>query len=582
MKASGRSIVFALAFGLSLFCASQELGAESRNVLGLLFHVDEIVRVDRSNVKVTLFGKSVILPESDLDSYVVDQYLREARAVERFEIDRLQVFVESAFDEGKIEWAALGLSACLRHKENNPETSLSFIEKLSKSEHAPEIFKKVLGTLEPVDWERLYTYEMLLQVGKSDSAWIRVNVAREVFRHSSSVMSFLSDRFIQASANEKLSEAEEITNLVGELFGERDSRYEKFKVALSKVSQALSAKSGEELFPLLRAAEGDPFLSRVLQPILRKAIHSSARALIQQKEAAEALAVLSQVPIEERSPETHQLIVKALQLLAPDIPLFSFDLPVAVMLREVSRSDQQVQEAYMSYLLRQAERSIDKNDFLQAESSLDEMQGVLPNSPLSSQLRFRLAKSWLDSGATERSHRVMDPYRSSLTLAQKGALLFRGYYLDINLLVLLSTIPIILLWLGIIRLRASWDSRIENPEEMFIPPSQEGEMGDFRQQFRQMSGDPEFQGESESFAETVKHGLNPRMHEYRSLLKKFGLGQNASSKQIKAAYRAAVKEVHPDVQAHKDQEDTRDVFIRMTSAYERILELRKSLQLKDE
>jgi curved DNA-binding protein CbpA len=67
------------------------------------------------------------------------------------------------------------------------------------------------------------------------------------------------------------------------------------------------------------------------------------------------------------------------------------------------------------------------------------------------------------------------------------------------------------------------------------------------------------------------------MHEYVGLLRKFDLGPEANMKVIKAAYRSAVKEVHPDLHDDSVDDKAAELFRALNERYERILELRKSL-----
>jgi hypothetical protein len=65
---------------------------------------------------------------------------------------------------------------------------------------------------------------------------------------------------------------------------------------------------------------------------------------------------------------------------------------------------------------------------------------------------------------------------------------------------------------------------------------------------------------------------SPFSAEYIEALRLFGLEPGATRAQIKNAYRAAVKQYHPDRQSVSSKEDT-TLFIRLTAEYEKLLEL---------
>ena len=84
-----------------------------------------------------------------------------------------------------------------------------------------------------------------------------------------------------------------------------------------------------------------------------------------------------------------------------------------------------------------------------------------------------------------------------------------------------------------------------------------------------------------SYAGKRRARNNPLVQEYAQGLKRLGLAESASFKEIKNSYRKLVKTLHPDSAKGKTEQDA-DEFIKLNKLYERLLEIRLSLGLPNE
>ena len=75
-------------------------------------------------------------------------------------------------------------------------------------------------------------------------------------------------------------------------------------------------------------------------------------------------------------------------------------------------------------------------------------------------------------------------------------------------------------------------------------------------------------------AGAVSPSEQPESCEHAQLFAFFGLPPEASLKEIKAAYRAAIKAIHPDRNPEAQQEAASEEFIEATQCYEKLLRLR--------
>jgi len=154
--------------------------------------------------------------------------------------------------------------------------------------------------------------------------------------------------------------------------------------------------------------------------------------------------------------------------------------------------------------------------------------------------------------------------RTGIPLKYWGKLFFSGVYIKPGLLLLLIIV-------------------LAGAGATVIHLSRKRQQEEYEQQVRQSMPQEEEERERPEiplFSHAAAHGLNPKLHEYLGYLKQFGLNRDADLKSIKAAYRNAVKEVHPDLKHNQSQSDS-ERFIQLTSAYERLLELRKEMGFPD-
>ena len=145
----------------------------------------------------------------------------------------------------------------------------------------------------------------------------------------------------------------------------------------------------------------------------------------------------------------------------------------------------------------------------------------------------------------------------------KAWLLSRGYYINRGVLAVLILGPMLLLVGLFIQRRMNLVARIEQDLAGYGIVIEDDEDEDVK---------------GFDYTKALKKGLSPRMYEYIGLLRTFDLGPEADLRDIKGAYRQAVKAVHPDVNPQATEDDKK-LFVEYTSAYERIVDLRKSLGL---
>jgi hypothetical protein len=70
----------------------------------------------------------------------------------------------------------------------------------------------------------------------------------------------------------------------------------------------------------------------------------------------------------------------------------------------------------------------------------------------------------------------------------------------------------------------------------------------------------------------------PHLKEYHELLDLFGLSLGADINEIKNAYRSAVKAKHPDAQGRIARPEDTAEFIRLTTAYDRLVTIHRTLE----
>lgn len=542
---------------------------EGVGISGLSFPVDEIAPVDAKNVRVSLFGTAEIVSRDKIESYVIQKYFSSPEHVSNFSFETLREFIKTSVKDDRFDQAVAAFEAlCVRDGVSRSKEILDLLRALEASFSNLEFFKRLFpGTQESHCPDEIVA-EALFQAGFTDREWLRAKGLREVYVHDASLRAVTEQKAYQAGLAHNFDEMARVVDFYGIAFGAEDSRALELKAIVSKIQLAVEEmKRGEldALYPIIDLSRSGNWLSEMLFPLLIEKMHEGASEAIERHDEERALTVLSHIDIKKRTPTTHDLILKAVRALVPNERPVILDSAVALMLRTVSIGDARVRQAYTSYLDRLFLFFIDHSMVDSVNTHFDKLTLLRPDPDAANdRIRLKQISAYLRQNRIHSATEELAQIESGVPLLYKlrfalGGLYFDQQYFVVAIASVLGAAVILFAISLFLRLKV-W----------------------VLEAFRSRKPSPTQEVEDEIPPTFVQSGfirsMSPSMVEYRECLSVFGLVPGVTLKEIKAAYRMAVKEVHPDLQKKLDA-DASERFINMTKTYERILELHEQVDL---
>lgn len=558
---------------LCLCCATlarfplSAFAADTVPVSGLPFPVDEYSPVDSRNVKITIFGESEIVSRDTIEEYVVGKYFSVPLRAHSFSFENLRDFVKESLRVGRYDRAASGFSALCAHAgEERADQLLEFLRSLETTVSYVDFFKAAALRERPEACPRQVIAELLLHAGFTDRAWMRTHAVREVVAYGPELRPLAEQEARRAGLSNNVEQLLRYVDFYGTAFGFDDPRYLELKVISSRFTQALDVikqGSANDLFPLLDVARSDAWLGEMLTPLLVDALHRNASQALARGDAGGALSIISHVELKRRTPTTHELAAEALRKLSPSSHAVIRESGVAGFLRAIAIADARVASAYLDYVERVFDFLFTRPTLENVDAYYDIMTFLRPDPNASNdRIRVRHISLLLERDRLLSARDKLQDVQTGVPLFSKLRFALSGLYFDQRYIFVaffaIFGAAVIVLIMEIFRrsfgklkevARPFVDSSTEQPEEE--PPPVFVQSG---------------------FVRT----MSPAMIEYREHLEVFGLLPGVSIKEIKAAYRNAVKEVHPDLHRTPDAKAS-ERFISLTKTYEKLLKLHEEI-----
>lgn len=262
-----------------------------------------------------------------------------------------------------------------------------------------------------------------------------------------------------------------------------------------------------------------------------------------------ALAVLSTVQPDRRTPDLHAAVIRALDGLGADEIADAITPDVQAALRVFAEKDEEIALRNQMVVQRGAEFCLGNAKLEDAYRLLHgalTTQGALPAKL--TPVGLRVVRAFLEGSDSKQADNVALSLnvRPGIFLAARLALARAG----------LSLGSVFLAVLVLITCFAGWYIRLSNRRRI-----------EARGQ-----DDREADSQAGSSRSTLARRGRGCSEELAGALATFGLQPGASLSDIKNAYRARVKECHPDRTPHASSGDN-DEFVRLTAEYDRLLML---------
>jgi hypothetical protein len=246
--------------------------------------------------------------------------------------------------------------------------------------------------------------------------------------------------------------------------------------------------------------------------------------------------------------------------------------PIEVALRNFSAQDQAIAKAYTDFLRDQIEFLLERRRVREVEYYFNLFRGLYPDpSQEADSIRVRVALQLARLGELHEGRETLSGIQTGI-----GVLTWIAFYLacigsDIDgLLAVAAAIIVTLLLLRYLR-----DRDVLGLAREFLNRRS-------ATQRREMVAEEEVESERpQGFSYVTKsRPMSPTQQEYLRCLNVLGLPSDADLSSIKAAYRKLIKLTHPDAQVDHGP-NTAALFVELTRAYDRLLELRQELGADD-
>lgn len=559
-----QSITCTLCSVLMSFSIALSVNADELTIFGLKFPVDRIVEVDENSTSVTIQGQTLLLAKTKLRAYVANRILESELLSKTFESEQLRTFFKNALESTELDYSAdLAMQSFFvlaeRDLTEGKDTALqSLIQQSRASAQFNAVARKILANERSLALPGPYLLELIYSVGLEDPDWLLSHSQATLSKLSIDLESFINERLKQALLAGDFKHSLKIVAIASRVFGAEDSRYQRVRFLHDEVSRLSSFFEVGDLasvYPSLDAARKDPVLKDLVSPLLLKAIHREASKMLSQDRPDAALLALKDVELSRRTSTTHKLVEDAIERLKPGLNSVLTDLQVELMLRSLALKDPYISKAYLIALQDQLRFLADSDRVESAYKLLERILEIRPDPAQENDLaRLHLSLAALDSGDRGLARSILNGKTGRLGLFNGLRLIFAGYYFSVWFIYILFAIALasaaILLFKSLPRLKFKSETIGTGIRRnaMDVMSSEE-------------SVGPRF---------TSPRVRDYQLEEYEENMALFGLHPGSSEKEIKAAYRNAVKEFHPD--ANPDANTlASEKFIELTNAYNKIV-----------
>ena len=550
-----------LALLIALALIPARLHAATIEVLGVPLKVEAAEPLQDHMLRVAAFGEERIVAESQAPGFVLNAYVAHHAAASVAVADA-ETMIRTGLKTADLDGSSDALLLLMGHPEMSQSEEDSFLDSITGDPSCAELLRRTVQQVATLDvpLRGVLVAPVLFRAGVSDTEWTRQNGVRVLYRYFDEVRSYLEGRFLEALSLASSGPSDKVLDVMGALLGENDAAVQDFRAVAQRirsVREALHSKDIADTLQVLSVSSDASRAGKILEQVLSSIVLDECDRLLGAGDAGRVLLLLGSAPTLANTPRTHALAGKALAGL--ESPEVLSNRKVQDLLISMSANDAFIKEAFLKVLDAWAHSTIDSGDVLDADVPLSIALLVRPDPEAANdairidQVRHLLAQG-KESSAVERLVAI----KTRMGLADR--LWFAKYRLlrkipIWSLLILCVVVGVMLAFtwhllqrrqrLVEARWRAlGWIEDDEAPKEV---------RGAF-------------------VMKEVRSQIDPVVQEYFDCLKVFSLKPGASPRELKSAYRVAMKKVHPDLNAG-DEASSSTEFIRIRKAYERLLKM---------
>lgn len=560
--------------GLLLLASVSPVYAEIRTVRGLAVPVDEVSAVDSKNSRISLDGKMFLVPNEAVDTTILQQGLQSLTVIQKLNPASLIDFIRNAQHDNDAELVTLGFSALLSHKKLTLDQARELLSGAADSPPLVEAMKRVVQ--DAAAWNVIIPSlkaAVLVELGIADSVWIRQFALAPAVALNDEMHRYARIVFSDALKARRFARLPLLASLFRDLFGVEDGLFQEFRLVsdqLTRFHQGLKARDVNALEIGLVSLRSDDALKTTLYPYLVEEIHQAAREEVDEGRAPAAMELLCLIDTNFRTQTTHTLLRMALERLPLENSQL-LDRPVIKrFLLAVSPYDEKLKALLVERLETQFRAAAQTGDLNRADRALETLAALRPDPEVANdELRVFYAQELRSQGRIVQSQTQIRNIKTGVPpLVRLSMFSLDTLGISFTLLVTIVCSGMIFITLALLQLTRRFPRRVMVADE----EESESDRQEAESESDHRRDQDEFAGPRFRRMDTPK--ASPEQKEYLHCLSVFSLGPDASLKQIRQAYRAAVKEHHPD--RHTEGIAT-DRFVNLNQTYERIIELRSLL-----
>jgi hypothetical protein len=538
--------------------------AESVTYLDRAFEVTKLESLADDQVKVDVHGQTFLSSRQNVGQKVFKIYADRPDLLPLKYIDSSYgTFVVSISRHGAHDEALAAIRVLLISQRVSDSVRQEFFSGVTSSGEGGELVVDTLRHMRPEDRERdsvcgvlpslpLHSATSAQKLLSSELSWLIRSCPQKLIQIS-------QEQLVRGD----LDRGAQTLSFVGSFFkgiSDLAQAAESSSERLGIVREAVSSGDADKFEAALRGASFDPLIREYYQRSQGDSVAefcSNALALRRPAAVFQSLALLD---FSDRDNRHHELVLKALRALTyKDMSVLSKE-SVKAMLWAYSAKDQTIKDEYIKLLSAGVEEATQDGQPEQGAHYVEILRDVRTDPSLQNdRLRGLVAESFVDKGDMGAAENILKQVQTSLPWIIKFRLLLK---LDRYVLVMvLLGLLVVGHWVAKGIAMYKGEKPAPSPKS-HTRPKERPEKIDTTES-AQKRRRPNFD---------LKQSMYKGLDEYADCLAKFQLQPGASLSDIKNAYRALVKSLHPDLNPNASKDDTAR-FIELTKAYERLVEL---------
>jgi len=548
--------------------------ADERQIFGLNFSVDSIRQIAGGLTEVVFDEKSVVVPDRHVDRVIVEHYFRYSelnkQRLARFNHHELRRFIIQATRNGRWDIALFPLYTLSILLEGEPDTFREVLEELPKIEPYGRLLLSGYIRTQPLSPVHKVAYmKAALEVRDLNALPSVPSVSTGDNRATlSSIESRVVEQLGKTNAADSLLELLIESILSGQgssidnylQFAETPVFDEILGEARKTIKNIVNTQDTYQRFRLLLKFAEDRFGNHVeFGRLFSQPLAELSGKLVENRNFGEALGLIAEFPFERRTPVLREALLKVLAEAENKDPKVTIRPRVFQLLSNYSKDDLEIKQATLSLIRASILVSIERGELKGLGPYWKLLSALEPySSKIKSDLQYEfIKKSYeLDILPEERARIAATlPFylriKSKIVWCYYIAPLF-GTIIGLSIFVLGI---VLLFW----RIRLCSSSRQGFVVSGGNIDEHDTEVDDLRKRFTSLTNVSKFR--------------DPRIDEYYECLSILRLDKGSSLVDIKSAYRNLAKSLHPDLNKEDHNKRASDDFMKLKSAYLRLLEL---------